>query len=42
MRNILYKIVDEIKTHFMLSDFFFEIRAVYEIMSKNIMEPKRA
>ena len=28
-------------THFIFSDFFSEIRAVYEIMSKNMVEPDR-
>ena len=39
MRNVL----DEIKTHFVFSNifFFFEILTVYEIMSKNLVEPER-
>jgi hypothetical protein len=34
------KVVEEIKTHFMFNTFFFfENRAVYEIMWKNFVEP---
>jgi hypothetical protein len=29
------------KTHFVLSNFFFKRRAVYEIMPKNFVEPDR-
>jgi hypothetical protein len=29
------------QTHFMFSNFFFENRAVYEIMWKNIVQPDR-
>jgi hypothetical protein len=37
------KLVEEIKTHFVLSNSFFspENRAVYEIMWKNIVAPGR-
>jgi hypothetical protein len=37
------KIVEKIKTHFLPTNFFFfENRAVYEIMWKNVVEPERA
>jgi hypothetical protein len=39
MRNILDKAVEKIKTHILCLIFFFENRAVYEIMSKNMVEP---
>jgi hypothetical protein len=35
------KVVEEIKTHFMFSNFFPDNRAVYEIMWKNVVEPDR-
>jgi len=36
------KVVEKIKTHFLCNDFFFfENRAVYGIMWKNILEPDR-
>jgi hypothetical protein len=36
------KVVEEIKTHFILSTFFSENRAVYEVMWKrDIVEPGR-
>ena len=36
------KLVEKIKTHFVFSNFFFfENRAVYEMMWKNIVEPDR-
>jgi hypothetical protein len=36
------KIAEKIKTHFISSNvFFFEKRAVYEIMWKNMVEPDR-
>jgi hypothetical protein len=35
-------VVKEIKTHFVLSNLFFENRAVYEIMWENIVEPGRS
>jgi len=39
MRNVPDKICRENRnTHFVLSNFFFENRAVYEIMWKNIVE----
>ena len=39
MKNISDKFVEKIKTHFMLNNFFFfEKRAVYEIMWKNTVE----
>jgi len=46
MRNILgKKIIEENKTHILCSItflfLFFEIRADYEIMLKNILEPDR-
>ena len=35
------KVVEKIKTHTLCSiTFFFENRAVYETMSKNVLEPK--
>jgi hypothetical protein len=41
MRNILDKLCRENQhTHFMFT-FVFENRAVYEIMSKNVVEPDR-
>jgi len=43
MRNVSDKICTENQnTHFVFSNFFFENRAVYEIMWKNIVEPARA
>jgi hypothetical protein len=45
VRNVSDKhcTVDKIKTHFVFSNFFFffEKRAVYEIMWKNIVERRR-
>jgi hypothetical protein len=42
MRNVLNKSCRENQnTHFMFSIFFSENRAVYEIMSKNMVEPER-
>jgi hypothetical protein len=39
MRNILDRVLEKIKTHILRSIFFFhENRAVYEIMSKNMVE----
>jgi hypothetical protein len=44
MRNVLDKRIEKIKTHIFLClsnfFFFFENRAVYETMSKNIVEPE--
>jgi len=40
MRNVSDRFVEKIKTHFMFSKFF-EIRAVYEIMWKNMVLPDR-
>jgi hypothetical protein len=43
MKNALDKCVEKMKTHthFMLNNFFFfENRAVYETMSKNMVEPE--
>jgi hypothetical protein len=42
MRNVLDKICRENQnTHFMFSKFFFSAnRAVYDIMSKNVVEPE--
>jgi hypothetical protein len=37
MRNVLGEVVEKIKTHFMFNKFFRNL-AVYEIMSKNIVE----
>ena len=41
MRNILDAFVDKIKTHFMFNNFFFESRAVYEIMWKNMVQARQ-
>ena len=42
MRNVSDKVVEKIKTHFMLNNiFFFLNRAVYEIMWKNMVQPDR-
>jgi hypothetical protein len=42
MRNGLEKKCTENQNiHFMFSNFFFENRAVYEAMSKNMVEPER-
>ena len=41
MRNVSYKVVEKIKTHFMFSNFSSENRAVYEIMWKNMVELDR-
>ena len=42
MRNILDGSCRENQnTHFMLNNFFLEIRAVYEIVWKNIVDPDR-
>jgi hypothetical protein len=42
MRNVSNKSCRENKSkYFMFSNFFFENRAVYEIMSKNIVKPER-
>ena len=39
MSNILDKVVEKIKTHIVCSvTFFFENRAVYAILSKNMVE----
>jgi len=35
------KFVEKIKTHFVSCNFFFQNRAVYEIMLKNIVERGR-
>jgi len=41
MRNVLYKIVEKIKTHILSSmSFFFENCAFYEIKLKNFVEPE--
>ena len=41
MRNISDKVARKIKTQILRSKtFFLENRAVYEIMSKNILEPE--
>jgi hypothetical protein len=36
------KVVEKIKTHFLFSNFFYENRAVYEIMWENIVERGRS
>jgi hypothetical protein len=35
------KVVEKLKTYIMLSNFFSENDAVYEIMWKNVVEPDR-
>jgi hypothetical protein len=35
------KVVEEIKTHVLCSVTFPEIRAIYQIISKNVVEPER-
>jgi len=35
------EIIEEIKTQFMLSNFFLENHAVYEIMCENVVQPDR-
>jgi hypothetical protein len=41
MRNVLDKSCRENQnTHFMFNNFVFENRALYEIMSKNMVEPE--
>jgi hypothetical protein len=43
MRNVCNTICGEDQnTHFMFSNSFSENRAVYEIMSKNMVEPEAA
>ena len=42
MRNVSVKFVEKIKTHILCAiTFFFENRAVYEIMWKNVVKPGR-
>jgi hypothetical protein len=33
------KVVEKIKTRFMFHNVFFEYRAFYELMSKNVVKP---
>ena len=41
MRKVLYKRCTQNRnTHFMFSNFFSEYRAIYEIKSKNMVEPE--
>ena len=40
MRNVSAKFVEKIKIYFMWHNFFFENPAVYEIISKNVVEPE--
>ena len=41
-RNVAYKSCRENQnTHFMLKTFFFENRAVYEVMWKNVVQPDK-
>jgi len=40
-RSVLRKFVEKIKTHILVNNFFFEHRAFYETMWKNIVEPER-
>jgi hypothetical protein len=42
MRNVLDRVLEKIKLHFLSSETFFpENRAVYEIMPKNMLQPER-
>jgi len=41
MRNVSYKTVEKVKTHFMFHNIFFLNRAIYEIIWKNIGELDR-
>jgi hypothetical protein len=41
MRNVTDKFAEKIKTQILYPIIFFEIRAVYEIMWKSIVEPDR-
>jgi len=42
MRNVSDKFVEKIKTHILCAiNFFFENRAIYEIMRKDTVEPGR-
>jgi len=43
MKNVSDKLVEKIKTHILSTVIFFplEIRAVYEIMWKNMVQPDR-
>ena len=36
------KVVGEMKTHFVLNNFYFGNRAVYEVKLKNVVEPSRS
>jgi hypothetical protein len=40
MKNVRDQVIEKIKTHILCSIPFSENRAVYEIMSKNMVEPK--
>ena len=40
MRNVLDKVVEKIKTHILCSITFYENRAAYDIISKNVVEPE--
>jgi hypothetical protein len=42
MQNVSCKVVEKIKKHFLLNNFFPENRAVYEKMWENLLEPDRA
>ena len=41
MGNFQINVGEKIKTHILCSLTFFENRVVYEIMSKNVVEPER-
>jgi hypothetical protein len=41
MKNVFDKVVEKIKTHILYSITFLENHNVYEIMSKNMVEPER-
>jgi hypothetical protein len=41
MRNVSKNFVQKTKTHFLCSTMYFQNRAVYEIMWKNLVDPDR-
>ena len=41
MKSVLDKVVEKIKIHILCQITFSENRAVYEIMSKNMVEPEK-
>ena len=42
IKKFQIEVVQKAKTHFMFNKFCSEIRAVYEIMSRNVVEPHRS